>query len=172
MDEGFDAPFGAVDRFAIELGVSGDDPRRIEAGIRFELSYNATMGHSFLPKEKLIIASSQLLGLEASSISDGIVRLLEAEQVYEDRLAGIQICYLPALYNAELACKQHLLSAANAPATAPSNLKKLLRELEKESGITYADSQIEAITSAVSSKLLVISGGPGTGKSATRFCVK
>ena len=164
MDEGFDAPFGAVDRFAIELGVSGDDPRRIEAGIRFELSYNATMGHSFLPKEKLIIASSQLLGLEASSISDGIVRLLEAEQIFEDQLAGIQICYLPALYNAELACKQHLLSAANTPAAAPSNLKKLLRELEKESGITYADSQIEAITSAVSSKLLVISGGPGTGK--------
>ena len=49
MDESLDAPFGAVDRFAIELGVDGDDPRRIEAGILFELRYNRTGGHSFLP---------------------------------------------------------------------------------------------------------------------------
>ena len=164
MDEGIDAPFAAVDRFAIELGVAGDDPRRIEACIRFELTYNATMGHSFLPKEKLIIAASQLLGLEIPAISDGIVRLLKAEQICEDKLSGVQVCYMPSLYKAECYCKNRLLSAANASAESPANLKKLLRELEKENGIHYADNQIEAITSAVSTKLLVISGGPGTGK--------
>ena len=164
MDEGFDAPFAAVDRFAIELGVSGDDHRRIEAGIRFELSYNATMGHSFLPKEKLILAASQLLDLEAALISDGITRLLEAEQICQDILSGIQIFYLPTLHKAEISCKERILSAAHSPAVAPPNLNKLLRELEKENGIHYADNQIKAITSAVSSKLLVISGGPGTGK--------
>ncbi|MGM9604704.1 MAG: helix-hairpin-helix domain-containing protein, partial [Faecousia sp.] len=52
MDEGLDASFGAVDRFAIELGVAGDDPRRVEAGLLFELSYNLSAGHSFLPEEK------------------------------------------------------------------------------------------------------------------------
>ena len=49
MEDGLEAPFGAVDRFAIELGVSGDDPRRVEAGILFELNYNLAAGHCFLP---------------------------------------------------------------------------------------------------------------------------
>ena len=57
MEEGLEAPFGAVDRFAIELGVSGDDPRRVEAGILFELNYNLLAGHSFLPEEKLVPAA-------------------------------------------------------------------------------------------------------------------
>lgn len=164
MDDSFEAPFAAVDRFAIELGVSGDDPRRIEAGIRFELSYNATMGHSFLPKDKLEAAAAQLLGLDMAVITDGIVRLLEAEQIRQDKLAGITIYYLPWLYQAELYCKNRLLSAAKYQAEAPANLKKLLRELEQENDIRYADNQIHAITQAVNSRLLVISGGPGTGK--------
>jgi len=164
MDEGFDAPFPAVDRFAIELGISSDDPRRIEAGIRFELSYNASMGHSFLPREKLQLAVTQLLALEDASVSAGIDRLLENDRIREDCLAGIQICYLPSLYQAELSCTKRLLDSAHYPADSPANLKKLIRELEKENGIRYADNQIEAITCAVSSRLLVISGGPGTGK--------
>lgn len=164
MDDSLEAPFAAVDRFAIELGVSADDPRRIEAGICFELSYNATMGHSFLPKDKLASAAAQLLGLDTAAITDGITRLLEADQIRQDELAGITIYYLPALYQAELYCKNRLLSAAKYQAEAPANLKKLLRQLEQEHNIRYADNQIEAITQAVSSKLLVISGGPGTGK--------
>ena len=63
MDDGLDAPFGAVDRFAIELGISADDPRRMEAGVLFELHYNLTAGHTFLPEEKLITATAQLLSV-------------------------------------------------------------------------------------------------------------
>ena len=57
MEEGLEAPFGAVDRFAIDLGVAGDDPRRVDAGVLFELRYNLTAGHSFLPEEKLMAAT-------------------------------------------------------------------------------------------------------------------
>ena len=59
MEDGLDASFGAVDRFAISLGVAGDDHRRVEAGILFELRYNLTAGHSFLPKEKLAAAQKE-----------------------------------------------------------------------------------------------------------------
>ena len=78
MDEGLEAPFGAVDRFAIELGVAGDDPRRVEAGILFELNYNLTAGHSFLPEEKLAAATCQLLSVEPETVVQGLIRLLEA----------------------------------------------------------------------------------------------
>ena len=68
MDEGLDAPFGAVDRFAIEMGVAADDPRRLESGILFELNYNLNAGHSFLPEEKLISATAQLLNVEPEPV--------------------------------------------------------------------------------------------------------
>ena len=67
MDEGLEAPFGAVDRFAIELGVAGDDPRRVEAGILFELNYNLTAGHSFLPEDKLIGACRRFMKRSVSA---------------------------------------------------------------------------------------------------------
>ena len=58
-----------MDRFAIELGVNGDDPKRIQAGIVFELKYNLNMGHTFLPLSKLIPATAQLLSLESEDIA-------------------------------------------------------------------------------------------------------
>ena len=164
MDDGMDAPFQVVDHFAIEIGVSGDDPRRIEAGIRFELRYNASMGHSFLPNDKLEMAVSQLLSLDGETVADAITRLTEAGQLIADKLAGISICYLPALYEAELYCKNRLLAAVHTPADAPYNLNQLISQLEADNNISYAETQIEAITQAVKSRLLVISGGPGTGK--------
>ena len=101
MDEGLDAPFGAVDQFAITLGVAGDDPRRVEAGILFELKYNMTAGHSFLPEEKLIGATAQLLSVEGDAVRLGIQRLLDAQRLVRDNLAGIVIDYLPDLHDAE-----------------------------------------------------------------------
>lgn len=71
MDEGLEAPFAAVDRFAIELGIAGDDPRRVEAGILFQLEYNLTVGHSFLPERKLLESSAQLLSLDPETIGAG-----------------------------------------------------------------------------------------------------
>ncbi len=109
MDEGLEAPFGAVDRFAIELGVAGDDPRRIEAGLLFELSYNLTAGHSFLPEEKLCTATCQLLSVEADAVQQGIQRLTEADRLVRDSLAGIRVVYLPQLYEAECYSRDRLL---------------------------------------------------------------
>ena len=82
MEEGLDASFGAVDRFAISLGVAGDDRRRVEAGILFELRYNLTAGHSFLPKEKLAAATAQLLSVDVDTVNAGLDRLAEGERAF------------------------------------------------------------------------------------------
>ncbi|MBE6925590.1 MAG: ATP-dependent RecD-like DNA helicase [Ruminococcaceae bacterium] len=164
LEEGLNAPFAIVDKFAIELGISGDDHRRVEAGIRFELQYNATAGHAFLPKEKLIPATAQLLGLDRAIITAGIEDLTASELLKEEIITGINVCYLPELYEAEVECKERLLSAANSPAAPPAKLSSLIRQLEEENRITYAENQVAAITRAMSTQLLVISGGPGTGK--------
>ena len=164
MDEGLDAPFGAVDQFAIELGVAGDDPRRIEAGLLFELKYNLSAGHSFLPEEKLVMATAQILSVEAESVRDGVSRLLEADRLVRDKLAGIIIVYLPALYEAEVFTAARLLTFGNHTFPAPSNLDSLVRSAANSSGIRYSSTQEEAIREAATTGALLITGGPGTGK--------
>ena len=164
MDEGLDAPFGAVDRFAIELGVAGDDPRRVEAGILFELNYNLSAGHSFLPEEKLVPATAQLLSLEPETIVLGLGRLIEADRVVRSELAGITVDYLPELFEAEDYCCRRLLEFASSRFPEPGNLPKLLRSMARESGIEYSAQQEQAIREAATSGVLLVTGGPGTGK--------
>ena len=163
-DEGMDAPFGAVDQFAIELGVSGDDPRRVNAGILFELRYNLNAGHSFLPEEKLINATAQLLSVDTATAQNSIEQLLEAERLVRDHLAGIDVIYLPALYRAEVYSAFRLLEHSKLHFPEPARFERLLRQASSESGLSYSDQQAEAIREAATSGLLLITGGPGTGK--------
>ena len=164
MEEGLEAPFGAVDRFAIELGVAANDPRRVEAGILFELNYNLLAGHSFLPEGKLIPATCQLLSVEAEDVTQGLARLLEADRLVRQQLAGITVIYLPELYEAETDCTRILLDFASNAFPEPSGLDRMIRSLAKETGIAYSGQQEEAIRAAATSGLLLITGGPGTGK--------
>ena len=164
MDENLDAPFGAVDRFAITLGISGNDHRRIDAGVLFELRYNQSAGHSFLPQDKLIDATAQLLSVDPSCVSDSITRLLEAERLLQDTLSDIPVVYLPELYYAECYTVQrlHLLSQNNF--LIPGNLVRTIRQTAQSRGIEYSEQQQVAIIKAAASGLLLITGGPGTGK--------
>ena len=164
MEEGLEAPFGAVDRFAIELGVAGDDPRRVEAGILFELNYNLLAGHSFLPEEKLIPATWQLLSVEAESVRQGLSRLLEADRLVRQQLAGITVIYLPELHEAETECTRILTDFSAHTFPEPAGLNRMIRSIAKESGIAYSHQQEQAIREAAVSGLLLITGGPGTGK--------
>ena len=164
MDEGLEAPFGAVDRFAIELGVAGDDPRRVEAGILFELTYNLSAGHSFLPEEKLLAATGQLLSVDGETIAAGVQRLVEGERLVRSTLAGITVDYLPRLYEAETYCARRLLSLAKVQFPAPRGLKKTIDALADSSGLAYSREQAAAIAESATSGLLLITGGPGTGK--------
>ena len=164
MDDGLEAPFEAVDRFAIELGVAGDDPRRVEAGLLFELHYNLSAGHAFLPEDKLIAATAQLLSIEPEAAVAGVQRLMEADRLVQDKLAGIVVDYLPELYHAEQYSTRRLLEFALSEFPEPKGLDKMLRRIAKESGIEYSEQQQEAIRQAATSGVLLVTGGPGTGK--------
>ena len=164
MDDGLDAPFGAVDRFAIELGVAGDDPRRVEAGLLFELRYNLSAGHAFLPEAKLVAATAQLLSIEPEAAAQGVERLLEGERLVRDTLAGITVDYLPDLYEAEQYAARRLLEFALSEFPEPRGLEKMVRRAATEGGIEYSPQQQEAIRRAASSGVLLVTGGPGTGK--------
>lgn len=164
MDDGLDAPFEAVDRFAIELGIAGDDPRRVEAGILFELHYNLTGGHSFLPQDKLTAATAQLLSVDSAAVGQGIDRLLECDRLVRQHLAGITVIYLPELYEAERYCAEALLAFAESRFPEPAGLNQKIRRIAKESQMEYSQQQTQAIRESATCGLLLITGGPGTGK--------
>jgi len=164
MDEGLDAPFGAVDRFAVELGVAGDDARRLEAGMVFELRYNLLSGHSFLPEDKLIQATAQLLNIGADAVFARLDILVETGRLVRDRLAGITVCYLPELYEAEQYCTQRLHEFAALQLPDPAGLSRMIRKAARESDIAYSEEQEQAIRQAAATGVLLITGGPGTGK--------
>ena len=164
MDPELNAPFGAVDQFAISLGVAGDDPRRIEAGILFELRYNLLAGHSFLPQDKLIAATSQLLSVSIDSVELRVEKLIESQRLVSLTLAGIQVTYLPELYQAEIYSSRKLLELSRQPYVAPAGLDKMMKIAAKESGVAYSQQQEQAIRSAADTGLLLVTGGPGTGK--------
>ena len=164
MDQGLEAPFSSVDRFAVELGIAADDPRRVEAGILFELNFNLTAGHSFLPEDKLTAATAQLLSVDEGTVAEGISRLLNVDRLVRGQLAGITVIYLPQLYEAERYCTARLLEFAGESFPEPKNLDKMIRTLAKNSGITYSREQEAAIRAAATTGVLLVTGGPGTGK--------
>ena len=164
MDEQLEAPFGAVDRFAIELGVDADDPRRVAAGVIFELTYNLSAGHSFLPEDKLVDATCQLLSVSEAAVRESMEQLLEAQRLVRDLLAGITVIYLPALHLAETYCSRRLLAFAEHRHKAPAGLERKLQQAATDAHVVYSQQQEDAIRRAATDSLLLITGGPGTGK--------
>lgn len=163
----FGADFAAVDAFALELDVAADDDRRVEAGILFELTFNQNNGHVFIPREKLAEATAALLNLNVEIICEGIVRLAETDRLVMETIAGLEACYVPELHEAETyLCDRILSMRENAPET-PRGLEGMLREIQEEAEIAYAEKQLAAIRAAAENRILIVTGGPGTGKTTT-----
>lgn len=166
-EEEFGASFAEVDAFALDIGLDGDDERRVEAGVLFELLHNLGNGHVFLPTEKLVMATAQLLGLDGATVESALIRLQEQQRLVQSRIAALDVCYLPAYYEAETYIAQRLLAmCANAGPERP-RLAGMIDEIERNLGITYAAQQRQAIAASVTHQVLILTGGPGTGKTTT-----
>ena len=166
-DAYYGADFSLVDAFAMELDVSADDERRVEAGILFELGYNLTNGHTFLPEAKLLPATASLLSLENETIRAGAERLKEQGRMETCELAGLTACYLPELFEAETYVAARIRELAGERETPPEKLDGLIAQIERDNRITYAAQQREAIRAAAENRLVIVTGGPGTGKTTT-----
>ncbi len=164
----FYAGFAAVDAFAVELGVAADDARRVEAGILFELRHNLGNGHVFLPADKLRDATMRLLGLDRETIEIGMDNLHETHRMTLDEVAKLRACYLPELYDAETEVAERILRmSTSVPDDVPRDIEGQITAMEREFGISYAPQQAEAIRAAAQSSLMILTGGPGTGKTTT-----
>ena len=162
------AEFRQADGLALDLGMEGDSAERISAGLIFELQYNTGNGHVFLPREKLLLATCQLLNLDPQPVEEGLDVLIETGDVVSETVAGCLACYLAALYEAETDTAARLRAmAARTESGQREDFSALLERVEREQGITYAPPQRATLEMAARHAVTVITGGPGTGKTTT-----
>lgn len=158
------ASFAEADNLALELGIEGDSINRISAAVLFELQHNSGNGHCFIPRDKLIAATSQLISVPADLVSDAIDSLSENGGLVCDKVANLNVCYLTELYEAEAYTAERLKSMVGLKTKSSANIERLITKLESLYNISYAPLQKQSIELALNNRILVITGGPGTGK--------
>lgn len=163
----FGAPFSTVDEMALQIGFDTGDDCRVEAAVIFELRHNLNNGHSFLPMDKLVLATAQMLELDSNIIAAALGRLAEYGSVELSTVAGLQAVYLPEYYEAETYIGDRITQMALCPVRELPAAERFLQAIEKKKRITYAHLQQEAILAAAQRRIMILTGGPGTGKTTT-----
>ena len=160
--------FALTDAIAISMGFDGDDPCRLRAALEYELSHNASGGgHVFLPREKLLLATAQLIGMTPDDLEPALDKLIDGFGVVQQTIAGVQGCYLPRLYQAETFVAERLLSMVRTPVEQLSRADDAIAAIEREQGVSYAPAQRQAVLLAAQGGILLLTGGPGTGKTTS-----
>ncbi|HCI82436.1 MAG TPA: ATP-dependent RecD-like DNA helicase, partial [Ktedonobacter sp.] len=169
--------FLTADTIARHLGIAPNSPFRSQAGITHVLTTSAEEGHCFLPQRELVERVVTQLTLpehpvEPTRITDLITQMAEAKQLimqpgYGD-LQEQQICYTPAFYHTEAALASRLASFAQAPVEVDMpRVQRWIDGYTQKMGMTLSEQQRRAVELAASSRLLILTGGPGCGKTFT-----
>ncbi|MBU5434110.1 ATP-dependent RecD-like DNA helicase [Pseudoflavonifractor sp. MSJ-37] len=167
VDEELGVDFGVADQLALDIGVDTEDPQRIEAALLFELSHNLMNGHTFLPRRKLLQATAQLIDLAPETLEDGLEALLERGDVVQEAVAGETACYLSDLQEAEEYVSARMTEMSWQELRPPEDLDQIIDRIQREQGITYAPQQREAVALAAERQVMLLTGGPGTGKTTS-----
>ena len=159
--------FNQVDAMALQLDFEQGSALRIGAGLLYALRHNANNGHTCVPKEKLIESTARFIRLAPEGVAEALQALLNEGDVRARTFDGTEYIYLPDLLSAEEDIAARLGELATFPTEPPKNLDSDIRVLEFAQGFEYAPLQREAIKRALSSRVMILTGGPGTGKTTT-----
>ena len=159
--------FSVTDTMALSMGFAEDCGQRLEAAVTFELTYNENNGHVFLPRDKLLSATCQLLGCGMEQVEAALDRLIGDMVLMQEQVANVQAVYLRRLWQAETSACARLLALLDMEADRSRFADRAVAEIEKEQGITYAPLQRQAVELAAKNGVILLTGGPGTGKTTT-----
>ncbi|NCC10930.1 MAG: ATP-dependent RecD-like DNA helicase [Bacteroidia bacterium] len=154
--------FKTADGIAAKMGYEKNDLRRCRSGLLYTLNQLSNEGHVYAEEEQLVTAAVTLLEADEENIRQAM-----ADMIQEDKLKMEQeAIYLPSFYHSECGTAKRLLTLMESSDNG-KHPKFDLKAIEKETGIEYDEVQIAAIRQAVDSKVMVLTGGPGTGKTTT-----
>ena len=157
--------FKSADTVAQKLGIARDSMIRALAGIMHALMEATGEGHCALPKESLIEQAAKLLEIDVPILREALERLLLDGELVQEPIGGHDLIYLPYLRRAEDGIAGLLRKLASAPSCLPPiDVEKAIAWCQQKTSKELATTQQEALRKALESRVLVITGGPGVGK--------
>lgn len=157
--------FKTADKIAAHLGLPSDAPSRLRVGLLHILSKAAEDGHVYLGEKELLESTAQLLEVTSEALEEVLGDLCQEGTIVREYQDGQGICYLPPLYFSERGSAGRLLSLLYTEKEQLSiDLARIIGDFEVELGFGLAPEQVEAISASLNDQVLIITGGPGTGK--------
>lgn len=166
-DREIGVPFQKADDIAATMGFSPDAECRVCGGIAYVLTHNLNNGHACLPREKLRGVTGELLDVSADAVEEGVDALCERGELLCERFGDEEFVYLPEQYAAESYIADRLCLMLSLPSPDAPVAPQEIDALEQELGIHYAERQRHALRSAIDAPIMILTGGPGTGKTTT-----
>lgn len=160
--------FKTADKIAQNMGIEINSPYRIKGGINYILNRSMGEGHIYLPKEELLRRSEELLNIDKELVEENLMNLAFDRVVYMIRYEDKEIVYNTRLYQAESYVSKKIVQLSLGEVSDfDLDVKKEIEDLEKEDNIRFGEKQKVAIEESTKNGFLVITGGPGTGKTTT-----
>ncbi|MBU5676651.1 ATP-dependent RecD-like DNA helicase [Alkaliphilus sp. MSJ-5] len=167
-DEIIGIGFKKADLIARAMGISPNSKYRIHSGIRYTINTFHTEGHTYAPSDFLIDRARELLGVEEDEVVEGIQEMALKQKIQLERQDEEIIVYsMPYFYAETNTCNKLIELSQITLDTLEIDVDEEISNIEKEDGIYLAENQKEAIRQAITNGILVITGGPGTGKTTT-----
>ena len=164
---GIDLSFERADAIAGSLKKPQDAAYRIKEGIIYVLKHNMNNGHTCLPLEKLISVVANYLGVNSELVLENIEEMVNEKDLKIEEFGGVKFIFLVDLYNSETYCALRINMMLNYPPQKVGDTEHKIKNVENALGIEYSGSQKNAIVAAMNQGILVLTGGPGTGKTTT-----
>ena len=155
--------FKTADTIASKMGYEKNDLRRLKSGVTYTLSHMAEEGNVYAEEEQLVKSAIELLDADEAPVRQAISEMLQSE----DLIADAEAIYMPPFYYAEVGTANRLNKLMDCVEGSLFNIIPDISVISKQTGVEYDEVQAEAIREAVSSKVMVLTGGPGTGKTTT-----
>ncbi|MBD27970.1 MAG: ATP-dependent RecD-like DNA helicase [Verrucomicrobiaceae bacterium] len=157
--------FKTADAIASKLGINFDDLSRIEAGLHFALQTATGNGHCALPEIELIESATELLGVDQIKIEDCLKKIITKREVSKDEINSVTMIFPPQLIASEKLISERILNLASRKPDYPKfEIEKALSWCQKKIGYSLAQGQRKAVELALRERVLIITGGPGVGK--------
>jgi exodeoxyribonuclease V alpha subunit len=155
--------FKTADTIASKMGFGHDKYPRLRSGLLYTLNTLADEGHCYAIRDQLLKACVELLDIDISLLSPALDEMINANDVITDDEA----IYLPPFYYSEVGTAKRLKTIYNSPSTTTVDTNGLVERIASATGMNYDEVQMQAIETAARSKVLILTGGPGTGKTTT-----
>ena len=159
--------FKTADSIAQKMGIDKGKFVRLRSGIFYTLNKLAEAGHCYTTREQLTGREKELLEVEEPELEITLDEMIRTNDVIRDEAEDREAIYLPPYYFSESGCAKRLLRLMSCGKKKSEDTEEILEKVAASSEITYDEIQWQAVKTAVSSKVMVLTGGPGTGKTTT-----